>query len=139
MKGEAGTPRPAPSPWRLEAVLLALFLACWVIVLFRWLGIVSLAGNLPLSLYALYSFASSLGWGAGNLYVHRGRRRFPPGTIRRRLMLVYYLGPQGMVYMLRAMAPVADQHAAPLVPVWAFGVFSIFFLVPVTIIRGAMR
>jgi hypothetical protein len=30
------------------------------------------------------------------------------------------------------MAPVADQRAAPLVPLWAFGVFSILFLVPVT-------
>ena len=30
------------------------------------------------------------------------------------------------------MAPWSDQHAAPFVPLYAFGVFSILFLVPVT-------
>lgn len=52
-------------------------------------------------------------------------------------MLVDYLGSEGMVYMLRAMAPIADQHAASLAGL-GLRVFSIF-LVPVTMIRGAMR
>jgi hypothetical protein len=130
--GEAEPPRP-PSFWRLEAILVALFLACWAVVLLSWLGLVTLRGNFPLGLYPLYSLASVLGWSAGNLYVHRGRRF--PDAIRRRVLLVYYLGPQGLVYLLRFMAPLAAQQAAPLVPVWAFGVFSIFFLVPVKLIR----
>lgn len=102
-------------------------------VLLSSFGLVTLRGHFPLGLYPLYSLAMGLGWGAGNLYVHRGRRF--PDPIRRRVLLVYYLGPQGLIYLLRFMAPVADQQAAPLVPVWAFGVFSIFFLVPVKLIR----
>lgn len=102
-------------------------------VLLSWFGLVTLRGNFPLGLYPLYSLASVLGWSAGNLYVHRGRRF--PDPIRRRVLLVYYLGPQGLIYLLRFMAPLADQQAAPFVPVWAFGVFSIFFFVPVKIIR----
>jgi hypothetical protein len=33
------------------------------------------------------------------------------------------------------MATLQDQQAAPFVPVWALGVYSIFFLVPVAVIR----
>jgi hypothetical protein len=128
---------PGPSFWRLEAILLALFLACWLVVVLSLVGLVTLRGNFPLGLYPLYSLASALGWGAGNLYVHRGRRF--PDPIRRRVLLVYYLGPQGLIYLLRAMASTADQQAAPLVPLYAFGVFSIFFLVPVKIIRLNVR
>lgn len=111
---------------------MALFLACWAVVLLVLLGLVPRA-DFPLGLYPLYSLASVLGWAAGNLYVHRGRRF--PDAIRRRVLLVYYLGPQGLVYLLRFMAPMESQQAAPLVPLWAFGVFSIFFLVPVKLIR----
>jgi hypothetical protein len=132
-----GAPPPGPSFWRLEAILLALFLACWLVVVLSLIGVVTLRGNFPLGLYPLYSLASALGWGAGNLYVHRGRRF--PDPIRRRVLLVYYLGPQGLIYLLRAMASAADQQAAPLVPLYAFGVFSIFFLVPVKIIRVNVR
>ena len=55
-----------------------------------------------------------------------------PTPIRRRFLLIYYLGPPAILGLLRSMAPWADQHAAPFVPLYAFGVFSILFLVPVT-------
>ena len=121
---------------RLETILLALFLAGWTVVVLNWLRLVSLAGNLQLgSLYPLYSFACMLGWSAGTLYVHR--RRGLPDSGRARLLFLYYLGPQGLVYLVRAMTPVSFQEAAPWVPVYAFGVFSIFFLVPVKLLRLA--
>lgn len=117
--------------WRMEAIFVALFVACWLVVLLSWLGLVPLAGNLPLSLYSLYSVAAALGWGAANVCVVR-RRRFPQ-PVQKPLTLIYYLGPQGLVYLLRSMAPTLDQRAAPFVPVYAFGVFTIFFWVLIKI------
>lgn len=123
-------PRPIRS---LEVVLLGLFLACWVVLLLAWLHVTHLSGNAPVPLYRFFSFASALGWSTGTLYVQRGRKLADPD--RRLLLWVYYLGPQGIVYLLRALAPVADQRAAPLVPLWAFGVYTVFFLVPVWVRR----
>ncbi len=112
----------------LGAAVVGLFLACWIVVLLDLFGVVSLAGHLPLGLYPLYSLAVSLGWGGGIVYARlRGRlepkRRFPG-------YLVCVLGPFSLVVLLRAMAPVAEQEAAPLVPIFAFGVFAVFFLLP---------
>jgi hypothetical protein len=115
---------------RLEVILLGLFLACWALSLLSFTRIVSLAGSLPLSLYNYYAVAVALGWGFGILYVRRTWGLPPP--VRRRLLLIYYLGPPAILGILRSMAPWADQRAAPFVPLWAFGVFSILFLVPVT-------
>lgn len=116
---------------RLELALLGLFLACWTVNLLVLAGLVRVAGNYPMSLYGIYGVAAALGWLAGNVYVQRTRGF--PGALRRRFLLIYFLGPPGIVYLLRAMAPVAEQVAAPLVPVYAFGVFGIFFLVPVSL------
>ena len=33
---------------------------------------------------------------------------------------------------MRSLAPLAERAAAPLVPLWAFAVYGIFFLVPVS-------
>ena len=55
----------------LEAGAAALFLACWVLFFLHVAGWASLAGRLPLSLYALYSAASAFGWLAGAVYVQR--------------------------------------------------------------------
>ncbi|HEX5758484.1 MAG TPA: hypothetical protein VF121_04780 [Thermoanaerobaculia bacterium] len=115
---------------RLELVLLALFLACWAVDVLALAGLVPLAGSLPLSLYGLYGLAAALGFLAGNLYVQRSRDL--PRPLRRRLLLVYLSAPLGIVFLLRAMAPVAEQRAAPLVPLYALGVFAVFFLVPVS-------
>jgi len=115
---------------RLEVALLGLFLACWVLRVLSFLGVVTLAGSLPLSLYSYYGVAVALGWGFGILYVIR-TRDLPP-RIRRLFLLIYYLGPPAVLSLLRGMAPYPDQSAAPFVPLWAFGVFSALFLVPVT-------
>jgi hypothetical protein len=121
-----------PHEWtRFEVILLGLFLACWLFSLLSFTRIVSLAGSLPLALYPYYAVAVALGWLFGILYVRRTRGL--PTPVRRRLALIYYLGPPAILVLLRAMAPLKDQAAAPLVPLWAFGVFSVLFLVPLSL------
>ena len=125
----APPPRPVEVT-RGDAVLLGLFLACWALSLLSLARIVRLAGSLPLTLYGYYGVAVALGWGFGILYVRRTWGL--PTPVRRRFLLIYYLGPPAILGVLRSMAPWADQEVAPLVPLYAFGVFSILFLVPVT-------
>ncbi len=133
------TPPAAPSGQRSsrlrrpEAILSGLFLACWLVVFLSWGRLVPLAGHASIPLYPFFSFAAALGWAAGTLYVVRGRRVDP----RDRLLLrwVYFVGPQGIAYLLRAMAPLQEQQAAPFAPLWALGVYSIFFFVPVATVR----
>ena len=127
---EAGPARRPPELTRGDAILLGLFLACWALSLLSFTRVVPLAGSLPLTLYGYYSVAVALGWGFGILYVRRTWGMATP--IRRRFLLIYYLGPPAILGVLRSMAPWSDQHAAPFVPLYAFGVFSILFLVPVT-------
>jgi len=107
---------------------VGLFFAGWVGALLQQWGVLSLGGTLPLALYPYFGLAAFLGWVSGNVYLVR-RRRLPPSS-HRRALLIYFLGPPGLLYLLRSMAPVEDQLAAPLVPVLAFGVFAVFFLVP---------
>jgi hypothetical protein len=114
---------------RLEPVLVAFFLATWIVSLLAVLGLVDLRGSLDLALYPLYSIAAAAGWLAGNVYVVRARGI--PSPLRRRIFLVYFLGPPGVLYLLRAMASLEIQRAAPLVPFYSFGVWSVFFLVQV--------
>jgi hypothetical protein len=121
---------PSRELMRREVILLGLFLACWVMSLLSFIRIVPLAGSLPLSLYNYYGVAVALGWGFGILYFRRTYGL--PAPIRRRFLLIYYLGPLAILGLLRSMAPWADQRAAPFVPLYAFVVFSILFLVPVT-------
>jgi hypothetical protein len=116
---------------RVEPALIGLFLAGWVGALLGQLGVLELAGTLRLAFYPYFSLAAALGWIAGNVYVHRRRRL--PRELRRRLLLVYLVGPPGILYLLRAMAPLVEQQIAPLVPLLGFGVFSVFFAVPVTL------
>jgi len=116
---------------RLEVALVSLFFACWSVAALAGLGLLDLAGGLPLSLYPLYSIAAALGWIFGNVYVMRSRT--VPRRLRRRVLLVYFLGPPGIVYALRAMAPVEDQLLAPLVPLYSLGVYTALFLVPVVL------
>ena len=118
-------------PDRWERTLLVLFTACWALALAHYFGLISLAGRLPLSLYGLYSTAVASGWLFGNVYARR-RARLPP-PFKRRVLLLYYLGPPGILYLLRALAPARDQLAAPLVPLYALGVYTVLFLVPLTI------
>lgn len=124
------TAAPVHDLSRLEVVLVGLFLACWVLSLLSFSRVLSLAGSLPLALYPYYAVAVALGWGFGMVYVRR-TWGFPP-AIRRRFGFIYYFGPPAILGLLRSMAPWDYQRAAPLVPLYAFGVFSILFLVPVT-------
>ncbi len=115
---------------RGDAVFLGLFLACLALSCLSFTRWVGLAGSLPLTLYGYYSVAVALGWGFGIIYVRRTWGL--PAPIRRRFLLIYYLGPWAILGLLRSMAPLADQRAAPFVPLYALGVFSALFLVPVT-------
>ena len=114
---------------RLEPVLAGLFIASWLFGVLDALGVSPLAGTLNLSFYALYIAAAILGWGAGNVY--NARRRSLPRGIYPRLLLLYSVGPAGLVILLRSLAPKPAQHAGPLVWLYALGVFAVLFLVPV--------
>lgn len=111
--------------------MVALFFASWLGALLGQVGALPTAGTLVLGLYPYFSLAAALGWVAGNIYLHR--RRHLPRHLWRRVLLVYLLGPPGILYLLGAMAPAAQQEAAPLLPLLAFAVFGIFYLVPLTL------
>ena len=116
---------------RLELGLLTVFSAIWILAILTGLGAVPLAGILTLDLYRLYSIAAVLGWVAGNIYVSRVSaydRRF-----RRVVLLSYLIQPQSCVFLLRTLAEPAVQQAAPVVPLYSFGVYFLFFLVPLTL------
>lgn len=115
---------------RGDTIFLGLFLACWALSVLSFTRVVGFAGSLPLSLYSYYSVAVALGWAFGILYVRRTWGL--PAPIRRRFLLIYYLGPPAILGLLRSMGTAQDQRDAPFVPLYAFGVFSILFLVPVT-------
>ena len=120
---------------RIEPVLTAFFLANWVVGLLILFRVIDSSGALRISLYSLFSVAAAAGWIFGNTYVIRGRRL--PHRLRRGLFVIYYVGPLGLLVLLRSMAPRADLVAAPLVPLYSFVVFSILFLVPVTFAKSA--
>ena len=128
--------KPTSSPGqlglRLELVLLAFFSLAWLLAIIGQLGLLPLAGTLRLELYPLYSLATVLGWISGNVYVTR-RRVYPSPRLQKRVLISYLCGPPSLLYLLRALAPLDHQRAAPLVPVYAFMVYAIFFLVPVTL------
>ena len=114
---------------RSEIILLALFLACWLVEVLVFFGWVRIDGSLPLGLYPYYGFAMSLGWLFGLLCVQRTRNL--SRKLTRRLLLLYFVGPVGFLFLLRDMAPLSMQRAAPFVPLWGLCVFTIFFIVPV--------
>lgn len=113
-----------------ERSMLSLFSALWIVALLELFGLLPLAGGWPLSLYGLYGFGAFLGWIAGNVWVHRRRR--VGRRLGRWLLMVYFFGPPSILYLVRALAPAEYREAAPLVPIYAFAVYAIFFLVPVS-------
>ncbi|MCP3959399.1 MAG: hypothetical protein GY719_16235 [bacterium] len=116
---------------RLELGVIAFFSIVWLLAIGMNLGLLPAAGTLDLDLYSLYSIAAALGWLSGNLYVNRCR--LYPDQWRLRLFLNYLLMPLSVPYLLRSLASQPIQEAAPLVPVYSFCVYSLFFLVPVTL------
>ena len=121
-----------PRPY--EAILAAFSLACVMVFgldRLGWLFSAGLAGSLPLGLYPLYSFAAASGWLQGNLYARRAASA--DRGLRPVLFAFYLLVPVGPFFMFRAMAPLAAQRSAPLVPWFCAGIIAIFFLVPVSL------
>ena len=118
---------------RFEPILTAFFLASWIVALLSLFRVVALAGSFSLQLYPLFSLAAACGWVFGNLYVRRARDVTP--WLRRALLLIYGLGPMGFLLLVRLMALLAEQAAAPLVPFYSWGVFAALFLVPVVMNR----
>lgn len=114
-----------------ERSLLGFFSACWIVALLELFGVLPLATGWALSLYGLYGTGAALGWLAGNVWMFRRRR--VSRALAHWLLMVYLFGPPSVLYLLRALAPEPHQAAAPLVPLWAFLVYGIFFLVPVTL------
>jgi len=96
-----------------------------------------LAGLSPVALYPLYTLASALGWGMGNLYVFRTREEHP--GVRRILAPLYLLAPPGTLFALWATAREELQIGAPLAPVYACGIYLVLFLVPLTFARGGSK
>ena len=67
----------------------------------------------------------------GNVCLYRRRRL----GASRRLVAIYLLGPPGLLYLFWSMGPLEQQALAPFVPIYGLGVFSVFFLVPITLTR----
>lgn len=118
---------------RFELGLLSLFSAAWIWVFLIYMRWVPLAGTLSMDLYRLYSVAAVLGWVAGNVYMLRVSALPKPGPFRKRFLLIYWLGPISLLFLLRGLAPEETRVLAPLVPLYAACVQSLFFLVPVTL------
>ncbi len=109
----------------------------WLASILAFWGVLPLAGALPLDLYRFFSLAAILGWLAGNVYRFRQRGALE-SPVRRRAVWLYLIGPPSFLYLLRAMAPLLEQQAAPLVPIYGFGVYGLFFLIPLTL-RGTLK
>ncbi len=122
---------------RLETVLVALFFACWLVASLEALGLYSLAGMVDLGVQPLFSFAAAVGWLAGNVYARKYRSAPPP--LRRRWLVIWLLGPAGLFFLLWAMAPADLQGLVPLAPLYATGVASALFAVPILLGRWPQR
>lgn len=116
---------------RLELIFVAFCFAAWVVSLLAVAGVVDLSGSLALSRYQLFSISAAAGWLFGNIWVQRCRKM--PPAIGRRFFILYFLGPPGMLYLLRAMAPATEQQLLPIVPLLSMFVFAALFLVPVAL------
>ena len=114
----------------MELILLLVFLLAWGAALLGITGILPLAGSFDLGLYEYYALAALLGWLAGNVFIYRSRAA--SGSARVGLGLVYLMGPPGLLYLVRALASLSVQVAAPMAAVYAWGVFLLLFLVPVS-------
>lgn len=114
---------------RWELVLLGLCLACWLVYLLAVFRAIMPDGTLDLGFYPYYSVAVAAGWAAGNIYVYRTRDLDSASQSRRRLLAGYFLAPLGLILLLKAMMPLEFQRGAPLVGLYAFCIYCIFFAV----------
>ncbi len=119
---------------RAEIAVLSVGLSCWVASLVLLLLRRPAAGPFVYGLYAFYAVAATLGTLAGHCYV--ARRRALPLSIRPLLRIVYVVGPPGLLFLLWALTSPPSRHASPLAPLYAYGVYVVFFLVPATLRRS---
>lgn len=121
--------------------MLLFFLICWIVFCVHALVGYPLAGYLRLNLYHLYGLAASGGWLLGNFEVNRERRferKGPdplPAVTRRRLFFLNFLAPAGVLFLVWSLAPKPVRLDFPMAPIYAAGVFALFFLVPVSLKR----
>ena len=116
---------------RLDLALGGVFLGAWLLAaVFLFLPGLRSGSAVPAS--GLYPWALVVGWLSGNLYVGGTRHA---EALRRLLLALYLGGPPGLIWLYWSLAPAADRLANPLAPLWALGIFAVFFLVPVTL-RG---
>ena len=107
----------------------------------RYLEWLPALADLAPPLYPLYSAAAALGWVAGNVYVAR-RRRLPwlrGRWLRTFFLTSYLLAPPGAVYLWWSLHPAEVLRAAPLVPIYSFGVYAALFFVPVLLKPPAVK
>ena len=121
--------------------MLLFFLLCWIVFIGLAVAGYPLAGYLRLNLYHLYGLAASGGWLLGNVEVSRARRLERAGfdsfsgRTRRRLFFLNLFAPGGVLFLLWSLAPAEMRTRFPMVPIYAIGVFAVFFLVPVSLKR----
>ena len=118
---------------RLEPVLFGIFTLGWLLAIFILAIGRSLDSPLPISLYHLYGLAVFGGWLSGNFYVQRTSAI--PRKSRLRSLLVYLLGPPGLLFLTHGLTSIQSQARVPLAPVYAFGIYIVFFMVPVSFRR----
>ena len=119
--------------FRFEQSLTAFFVLCWLVFAINALAGYPAGGILKLGLYPLYSLAVASGWILGNIYVQRtaGQSR----TSRRRLFWSLLLSASGLFFLLWSLQSTAARQAVPLAAVFAYAIFALFFLVPVSFRR----
>lgn len=120
---------------RLEPVLFGFFTLCWLLALVILAVGRSLDSALPVSLYHLYGLGVFGGWLSGNVYVQRTAKVERGGRFK--TLLGYLLGPPGLLFLTHGLSSYESQARVPLAPVYAFGVYVIFFMVPVSFRRMA--
>lgn len=117
---------------KADLVLLALSMAAWAAAFVSYLLGAPLAGTWPIGLYHLYALAAFGGWIVGNLFVRRLRTLAGPAW---RLATLYVAGPTSGLFLLYALASRELHNAAPLAPLFAVGVYTVLFMVPVSFHR----
>jgi hypothetical protein len=114
---------------RLDLAVAGVCLGAWLLAA-AFLLVPALRADGALPANALFAFAAAVGWLAGNLYVQGTRSTV---ALRRVLLPLYLGGPPGLVWLYWSWVPLAARLVHPLAPLWALGVFAVFFLVPVTL------
>jgi hypothetical protein len=118
---------------KVEMAFMAFCLAAWALALLVAADVVDLSDRLFLSPRQLFAIAAALGWVCGNILVQRVRG-FDSGMTRR-FWALYFFGPPGMLYLLRALAPRLQQDGdvVNFIPLLSFFVYAALFFVPVVL------